>query len=171
MVAEIADHLDEALLRGGGGKGATGSAAQQTLTREAKHGIVLGGGPRKITAFDGVLNTCVFAFRGASPEPGKHDVDGEISDARSAEKGLRSIQAGGTKRVMPRPKIVPLDLKGFEKRVCEGRVRNFSSAPAFQLLREIAGFGPTRRESQAALWMVHGTEAVKMPDIARENAI
>ena len=85
MVAEVPHHLDETLLGGGAGQGATWRSAEQPLPGEAEHGIVLRWGPGEIPAFEGALHGFVLSFDRPYPEPGQNDIHGKIGYQEMAE--------------------------------------------------------------------------------------
>src|SRR5213079_1073225 len=79
MVAEIADDLNEALLRGCARQARRGSPAEQTLARQPEHRVVLRRRPREVALLQKVFQLIILAFGSANPKPGKNDIHPEIS--------------------------------------------------------------------------------------------
>src|SRR5439155_2546063 len=123
--AEIPDDLEQALLHGGGPQCAGMGAAKQPLTREAQNGVVLGPGPAEVAMLRGLLEAIALPGHGAHPEPGQHDIHGEIGDALRAEQRLRFPRPGGTEGPVARPEIIAFTLEDFEQRRLELVIADF----------------------------------------------
>src|SRR5438067_373099 len=72
---------------------------------------------------------------------------------------------------MPRPKIIRLDLQGFEERTGKKIGGQLTSAPLFEFRGQLAIQRPAGGEREPALGMIGGSQRVKMPKRARQDAI
>ena len=88
MLAEIAFDLKQPLLECRGAEEALAGAAEHAVAGESKSGVILGGGPGKVTLLGGFPEFLVAPDDRAHSEPGQHHIDREIGDARRAEERL-----------------------------------------------------------------------------------
>src|SRR5215470_12847152 len=109
MIAEVTHKLNQALLGGGIGQSLTLPAAQQALACQTQDGIIFGGWPVKVALLDTLLHGLAFAFDGADPEPGQHDVYRQICCARATNQRLSMFEARRTESAVPRPEFVRVD--------------------------------------------------------------
>src|SRR6266404_7171581 len=92
---EVADDLQEPLLRRGAFDFARRSAAQQTMARETEDRVVFGGRPGQIARFNFFLQARgigVLSLDGAHPEPRENDVHGQIGYASWTNERLRGLE-------------------------------------------------------------------------------
>lgn len=169
LVTEIAGQLEQALLHRGRAGQRQARAAGEALAGKAERGVVLSGRPGKETVFHARLYLAVAAGLGAAPEPGENDVHRQVGQARFAEQGLGLFQARRGERPVSGPEDVGAGLKSGEQGADEPLVGDILSAPFFQTPGPVPVGEPMRGESEAALGLVGGAEAMSPPEPSRQR--
>ena len=119
MIAEVADDLEQALLRGGGVQAGTTCrrSTEKSLACEAQHGIIFGGGPFVVASLHFEFEFCVIALHSANPKPRQDDVHGEIGDALFSEQRLGLAHSRRAKCPVPEPKVITPDRQNLCERI------------------------------------------------------
>jgi len=103
--AEVAHDLQQSLLECGSTEPHLqfvtwpGAAGQQSLARQAQHGIIFSGAPGKVTighTIPQALSTADPVPTSASIQPGQDYVHAEVRDTTQAKQALRPGEARGT---------------------------------------------------------------------------